>query len=101
MNYQTHKHHDIDTNMSSLKGQINCSYDALVEFFGLPYVPAETKLDVAWDIEFEDGTVATIYNWKNGKRYLGNEGLALDDIREWNVGGFDKKAVEYVKNLVM
>jgi hypothetical protein len=80
---------------------VECSYTTLIQFFGEPFVPFETKLDVAWDVEFEDGTVATIYNWKNGKRYLGEkEGLALHEIKQWNVGGYDAKAVEYVKHLV-
>ena len=47
--------------------------------------------------KFADGTIATLYNWKNGKNYLGDEGLELNDIYTWNVGGFNEKAVTKLK----
>ena len=40
-----------------------------------------------------DGTIATLYNWKNGKNYNGDDGLELNHIYEWNVGGKSEKAV--------
>ena len=52
------------------------------------------KSDAEWILEFEDGTVATIYNWKNGKNYLGDDGLEVDQITEWNVGGHSKKDLD-------
>ena len=54
------------------------------------------KLDAHWSIEWEDGKVATIYNWKNGLNYndkiiRGSDhyGIQLTDIREWHIGGKD------------
>ena len=79
-----------------LQGYIKASYDQLVKTFGEPHDPDgdNYKTDVEWAFEFADGTIATLYNWKNGKNYLGEaEGLELNDIYEWHVGGFSEKAV--------
>ena len=78
-----------------LQGYIKASYEQLVKTFGEPHDPDgdNYKTDVEWAFEFADGTIATLYNWKNGKNYLGAEGLELNDIYEWHVGGFSEKAV--------
>ena len=78
-----------------LQGYIKASYEQLVKTFGEPHDPNgdNYKTDVEWAFEFADGTVATLYNWKNGKNYLGAEGLELNDIYECHVGGFSEKAV--------
>ena len=79
-----------------LRGYIKASYDQLVKVFGEPHDPDgdNYNTDVEWAFEFADGTIATLYNWKNGKNYLGEaEGLELNDIYEWNVGGNSDKAV--------
>ena len=80
---------------TSLQGYIKASYEQLLQTFGAPNSTLcdNYKTDVEWAFEFADGTVATLYNWKNGKNYLGDEGLELNDIYEWNVGGFNDKAV--------
>ena len=78
-----------------LQGYIKASYEQLVKTFGEPHDPDgdNYKTDVEWAFEFADGTIATLYNWKNGKNYLGEaEGLELNDIYEWNVGGNSDKA---------
>ena len=79
-----------------LQGYIKATYEQLVKTFGEPHDPDgdNYKTDVEWAFEFADGTIATLYNWKNGKNYLGEaEGLELNDIYEWNVGGNSDKAV--------
>ena len=80
---------------TSLQGYIKASYEQLLNEFGAPNSTLcdNYKTDVEWAFKFADGTVATLYNWKNGKNYLGDEGLELNDIYEWNVGGFNDKAV--------
>jgi len=80
---------------TSLQGYIKASYEQLLKAFGAPNSTLcdNYKTDVEWAFKFADGTVATLYNWKNGKNYLGSEGLELNDIYEWNVGGFNEKAV--------
>mgnify|MGYP003705064145 FL=1 len=92
----------INTNGTSLQGYINCSYDDLTEALGYPLEEGfdDYKSDAEWHIEFKDGTVATIYNYKNGKNYLGDQGYNLCDIAQWHVGGRSKEVVERVAFLI-
>ena len=90
-----------------LKGTVKCSYDELVTAFGEPVSEGDDyKTDAEWDIRFPDGTISTIYNWKNGKNYCGPKGLPLWTIGEWNVGGYTgaaprmvQDAITYVRNV--
>ena len=94
------------TNGTHLQGYVQCSYDDLVNTFGKPTIEGgmETKIEVEWELTFYDPTIhfdevqiATVYNWKNGKRYCGEEeGLEVQDIKEWNVGGHSKYAIQLV-----
>tara|TARA_R100001443_G_scaffold84559_2_gene91179 strand:+ start:729 stop:1031 length:303 start_codon:yes stop_codon:yes gene_type:complete len=84
---------------TSLQGYLRASFEQLLRAFGSPHMDQcdHYKTDVEWAFRFADGTVATLYNWKNGKNYLGDEGLELNDIYTWNVGGFNEKAVTKLK----
>ena len=90
----------IDVNGTCLQGQINCDYDDLVKCFGEPAdlstIDSDGKVDVEWVIEFEDGTVATVYNWKNGPLYCGDEGIPVQAIKRWHIGGKSYKAQDHV-----
>jgi hypothetical protein len=71
MKFQTHNETEVDTNMSHLQGYITADYEELVDAFGSPmrYGFDDYKVDAEWHISFADGTVASIYNWKNGKKF--------------------------------
>ena len=78
----------IDIGGTSYAGIVTANYSLLVERFGQPSDSFDNyKSDAEWQIEFEDGSVATIYNWKDGKNYLGPDGLPIEDITEWHIGG--------------
>lgn len=85
---------------TSLQGYIDISYDELCEKLGesSEYYD-DYKSDAEWIVSWEDGTIATIYNYKDGRNYLGAEGLDLEDIRDWHIGGSSHKAVEKVYEL--
>ena len=72
------------TNGTSLQGYTETTMRKLIEVFGEPeYYGEGDKVTVEWCLKFEDGTVATIYDWK---RYeLGTP--ELDELMHWNVGG--------------
>jgi hypothetical protein len=89
---------------TSLQGTLYTNYSRIVELFGNPGCGVDYKTDAEWILEFvtEDGEreVATIYNWKNGKNYLGESGLAVEDITRWNIGGNSIRVEELVRRAV-
>lgn len=83
---------------TSLQGYITTTMRELNSVFGVPtfYYPGD-KVTVEWEHTFSDGTVVTIYDWK---RYdLGVP--EMDEIMEYNIGGFNKDAAEKVKMAVL
>ena len=83
-----------------LVGEINVSYDELVKTFGLPNEEGDDyKTDAEWSIFTPDG-VATIYNYKDGKNYLGKEGLNVKDIRDWHIGGQSKSVISWIEKVL-
>ena len=91
---------NVDCNGTSFKGDIsNVSYRKLVKVFGKETfgMSGDEKSQCEWNIQFEDGTVATIYDWKVNKKYCGKEGLSKSKVTEWHIGGHSSKAVELVK----
>ena len=99
MKYTTHNTHDINVNRSNFKGQITCPFSLLITLFGQPEAGDDSKMDAHWSIEFEDGVIATIYNWKNGRNWCG--GPEVEHITKWNIGGFNIAAVDHVKNILI
>ena len=83
-------------NGTSLRGCVTTTYDVLVATFGAPdFGPNDMtgdKVTCEWCIQFEDGTVATIYEWKNGYTPM--------DRAQWNIGGKSDEAVTHVINAV-
>ena len=96
MKYKTHNQKEIDFMGTSLVGVISVSYSRLVELFGDSKQWDEYKTDANWTIEFDDGLVVTIYNYKNGVNYLGKDGLEKEDIIEWNIGCKAKEGLERI-----
>lgn len=90
----------IDVSGTSLQGYIMTSYAMLLIKLGKPKPGDGRKTDAEWSLLFADGTVATVYNWKNGKAYMGEDGLELKEINEWHIGGFDERARELVCDAV-
>ena len=79
-----------DLNGSHLQGVVRAGYHALVSVFGEPTrFDNDDKVTVEWAIEFDDGTVASIYDWK--------EWVEAEAVTQWHVGGFSPKAVARVE----
>ena len=97
MSYITKTNPDEMTFGTSLQGYITATYAELVELFGKPHdFFDDYKTDAEWYVEFDDGTVATIYNWKNGRNYCGPDAPAVENITSWNVGGLTEAALDKV-----
>ena len=65
-------------NGTSLQGYVNTTYATLVALFGNPMGPGD-KTTAEWILEFNDGTVATVYDWKELDTPM--------DMYRWHVGG--------------
>lgn len=103
MKYTTHNEStEINLGMSSLRGCIEVSYADIVKAFGEPMREGfdDYKSDAEWTIAFEDGTRASIYNWKDGINYCGEQGTPTEQITDWHIGGFDEKALERVSEVL-
>lgn len=74
-------------NGTHLQGYVRTDYATLVELFG-PGIGGGDKTTQEWVLEFDDGTVATIYDWKEYETPMGNY--------DWHVGGKTKQAVSNV-----
>ena len=58
--------------------------------FGDPVYEFDGENNRKEDIEWQgwvEGYRYKIYNYKDGKSYLGPKGLALDELRDWHIGG--------------
>ena len=78
---------EADANGTSLQGYVHAYYHQLVEVFGEPEGGGD-KTTVEWCLSFEDGTVATIYDWKEYDTPLG--------LYAWHIGGTSQRAVDRV-----
>jgi hypothetical protein len=84
------------SNGTSLVDYIEASYELLVETFGEPNdVGDGYKIDAEWLIFTPDG-VATMYNYKDGKNYNGDDGMEVKDITDWHIGGRSKEVAKWI-----
>lgn len=84
------------TSGTSLKGTLyNTTYASLVKHFGEPKWTTYTRNDepdifCEWTIDFFDGVMASIYDWRIG-------GVHPKDNTEWRVGGKSTDAYHKVQ----
>jgi hypothetical protein len=76
---------------TSFQGYIAITYKELVEVLGEPHHTDDDKITAEWDFKTSDGTIFTIYDYK--------EDATPTTIYDWHIGGHDEKAVEVVRNL--
>ena len=99
--FVTHNDVDIAFQSSHLIGYIVVSYSKLVEKFGNPQEVDMYKVDAGWTVLFENGDYATIYNYKDGINYNGEDGCPTKDITNWHIGGSgdNDKIVRIITNI--
>ena len=98
MNFKTHNEKHISAVGTCLQGYVDADYNDLVRLFGQPTTGDKYKTDAEWLIEFDTGFVATIYNYKDGRNYLGADGIPTEQIRDWHVGGASNLVVGLVQS---
>lgn len=90
---------DSDVTGTCLQGYITTTYAQLVETFGEPSHDGDGyKTDAEWVLSDSRGNVVTIYNYKDGKNYNGNNGLDVEEITDWHIGGRNESVVDLVQD---
>ena len=95
MKFKLVKQESGKANFTSIQGYVDATRDQLVAVFGEPH-PVEFldgKITTEWIIEFEDRTIATIYD--RGRGVLGAP--KSDELYEWHIGGYQRRALENVQ----
>lgn len=100
MKFKTHNEKKIDTCCTSLISRIDFDYYELKRIFGEPTNGDGYKVDAEWEIEFPDGKVATIYNYKTGTNYNNSSGTPTARIRDWHIGGKEKVVALRIYNIL-
>lgn len=94
-----------DPNGTYLQGHLNCTYAEVCAILGTEDEDGgdSYKVDAEWvrTLKLPDGEslVFTLYNYKDGKNYLGDEGFEKEQITDWHIGGRDPKVVGLVQSL--
>jgi len=69
-------------------GTLSVTYAAIISQLGEPNIEDDPcKVDASWGVKHEDGRKLFVWNYKNGKAYLGPEGRDVEDITSWSLGG--------------
>lgn len=77
-------------------GEIETPYQHIVDTFGAAHDRLDHgKTDAEWILMTPDG-VATLYNWKDGHAYLGDDGTDVEDITTWHIGGRSAAVVRHI-----
>jgi len=90
---------------SSLQGETApFTFFEIAAVFGLPNNDGDDyKVTSEWKLEFEDGTIATIYDYKATEAYDGSY-PSVENFRhtkyEWHIGGRSKRAAELVNEVL-
>lgn len=75
-------------NGTHLQGYMTTTYDTLLEKLGEPREGVD-KTNVEWHLQFEDGKVATIYDWKC---------LSIPQgLYDWHVGGHSQQVLDHLE----
>jgi hypothetical protein len=99
--FVTHNEKDIPFESSCLIGFVDIEYSKIKDVFGKPFEGDGYKTDAEWEILFDNGDYATIYNYKDGINYNGKFGTPETEITEWHIGGYgsDEKRVRIVEKV--
>jgi len=77
------------------QGSANTPYFELVEVFGEPNLDGsgDGKVQAEWILEFEDGEVATIYDWKECEK-------TFEFVTDWHIGGHNTLVVDRINKML-
>ena len=89
MNYTKGTMEEVDGTWG--QGSVCATYDELVTLFGFPFgASGDGKVQAEWVVKFDNGILATIYDWKQYD-------TATEDVVNWNIGGRSWQAEYFVQ----
>lgn len=85
----------VDINGTCLQGYVSATRRKIQSVFGKPTLKGyrHDKVTTEWAIQFDDGLVATLYDYK---RYSAGS-PKMDEEYGWHIGGHDRAAVDRVR----
>ena len=93
MNYTTENTKFI-ADGTCLQGSVYATYEQLKLTLGEPMGGSfDGKVQAEWQIQFDDGEVATVYDWKQ-------YGQDVKGITDWHIGGHKPSVVSRVEQIV-
>jgi len=81
------------------QGTLTAKYGDIVKVLGKPMRGDGYKVDAEWEV-YVEGLAITIYNYKNGKNYCGDDGMNVEDITEWSIGGHSIEVVSIIHKII-
>jgi hypothetical protein len=83
------------------QGRLAIPFTRIVEVFGEPDESPSFKSAFEWVIQFADGTVACIYDYRASSRCNTNnptpDQMRANDFCDWHVGGRGPRAMELLR----
>ena len=75
-------------------GTLEASYDEIIEELGEPCFgeSPDNKIRAEWVLQFENGMVATIYDYKEYD-------IPLEEVTSWSIGGHKAEVADLVTEL--
>lgn len=89
MKFHTHNEATVNDHGVMLQGGIQATRAQMVKAFGAPRQGVNSRVVNDWKLQFADGTVAYLYDWKS-------EPFPDDEPYNWRIGGVTHRAVELV-----
>ena len=89
--------HDENLNLdgTGLIGYVEITHKDLVDLFEEPCEGDKYKIDAEWLLKTPYGNVS-IYNYKDGKNYCGENGTNVENITNWHVGGSNEDSYKFI-----
>lgn len=82
--------------MTCFQADIEISYHEIVAIFGDETLDGDGyKVQAEWHVITPAG-FATIYDYKQGKNYCGDEGIPKTKVTDWHIGGESKAVVPFI-----
>lgn len=91
----------ISSSGTSLTGYIEAPLQKIIDKFEDPQIFRSGKVRYEWVIQFYDGTIATIYDYKDLSPDYNDRELQPEDSYQWHIGSKKDRGFELVINTLI